>query len=93
MVTAPEFDQPDDRAWFVVPDTDPLADVLDKAMTGKRFNGEDGSTSVYFNDGAHLARVAREHIAAEIEASIEDDWPTDYSESVAIAARIARGGT
>lgn len=38
---------------------DPLAEVMEAARTGTG-TGEDGSTYVYFNDGAHLANVARD---------------------------------
>lgn len=53
--------------------TDPLADKLDPT----RFrHEEDGSTSIFWADGAELARIAREHVAAEIRsrmAVVEDD--------------------
>lgn len=75
-------------------DLDPLADVLEAAKTSTVFN-EDGSTSVYFNDGAYLARVAREHIAKEIEASIDGREPQNNAarwirDGKRIAASLAR---
>jgi hypothetical protein len=70
---------------------DPLAEVLRRYLMERYLTG-----ILDQQDGIHegIARAAREHIAAEIEADAHDGiFTSEQRIALAYAARIARGQT